>query len=285
MDDNSFRKAQAVGDLIHHVKPLLARHLAVVAQASGLTLAETGAAFRGLRDDGFRFRREEALPLLAGLEAIAATGAEGFELAVTVLLAEAVRSGRDVPGMALALQRLGAWPATLRAAVVNGAMWLGAVPEAADCVTRGKAEIAEALVRVARSMRRDELYAVAERGANLSADFAALMEGIGQRDGIMSGAALEVVELGARLPKQVGYEGCTAILLLNALHQGEGRGFAARWQEQGAVYCALQPSRRDAILSALRYFYETDPEFLADQPVQGAGRLGEGAIIPVVEDL
>jgi hypothetical protein len=276
MGDNSFRSAQVVGDLVHHVKPLLAVHLGAVSQASGLTPAETGAAFRGLRDDGFRFR-EQGAALRLGLEAIAATGAEGFELAVVVLLVDAVQGGRAFAASEMAAQRLGGWPATLRAAVAQG---LGL-----DGVTRGAAEIAEALLRVARSMRRDELYAVAERGGDLTADFAALMQGIGQRDGIMSGAALEVVELGARLPKQVGYEGCTAILLLNALYQGDGRGFAARWQEQGAVYCALQPSRRDAILAGVRYFYETDPGFLADQPVQGASRLGEGAIIPVVEDL
>lgn len=276
MGDNSFRLAQVVGDLVHHVKPLLAVHLGAVATASGLTLAETGAAVRGLRDGGFRFDAEGAA-LRAGLEAILATGGAGYELAVVLLLADAVQGGQDFAGRGLAVQRLGGWPATLRAAVAQG---LGL-----EGVTRGAAEIAEALLRVARSMRRDELYAVAERGGDLAADFAALMEGIGQRDGIMSGAVLEVVELGARLPKQAGYEGCTAILLLNALHQGEGRGFAARWQEQGAVYCALQPSRRDAILAGVRYFYESDAGFLADQPVLGAGRLGEGAIIPVVEDL
>lgn len=276
MGDNSFRLAQVVGDLVHHVKPLLAVHLGDVARASGLSLAETGAAVRDLRDGGFRFGAEESA-LRAGLEAILATGGAGYELAVVLLLADAVQGGQDFAGRGLTLQRLDGWPDTLRAAVAQGLGVEGA--------TRGAAEIAEPLQRVARSMRRDELYAVAERGADLTADFAALMEGIGQRDGIMSGAVLEVVELGARLPKQVGYEGCTAILLLNALHQGEARGFAARWQEQGAVYCALQPSRRDAILAGVRYFYETDAGFLADQPVLGAGRLGEGAIIPVVEDL
>lgn len=295
MPDNSFRAAQVLADLRHQVKPLLALHLAAVAGASGLTLAQTGEAFRVLRDDGFRFRRDEALPLLAGLQAIAQTGGAGFELAVVVLLADALQGGRGLAGMEVAAGRLRDWPPSLRAAVANGLLRAGevgllrpeAMPAAADCVTRRSAEIAEALLRVARSMRHDELYAVAERGADLTAGFAGLMAGIGQRDGIFAGmAGFDAVELGARLPKQAGYEGCTAILLLNAVQEGKGRcWFEARWQEQGAVYCTLQPSRRDAVLAGVRHLYETDRGFLRDAAVQGAARLGEGAIIPVVEDL
>ncbi len=291
MADNSFRAAQVLGDLVHQVKPLLAVHLAAVAGASGLSLAQTGQAFRDLRDDGFRFRRPEALPLLVGLEAIASTGGAGVELAVVVLLADALQGGRGLVGIEAAVQRLRDWPASLRAAVANGllrAAELGLLRlevAPADCVTRGAGEVAEALLRVARSMRRDEIYAVAERGADLTADFAALMAGIGENDGIFpQGAVFDLIELGARLPKQPGYEGCTAILLLNAVHSGRG-GFETRWQEQGAVYCALQPSRRDAVLAGIRYLYETDRGFLSDQAVQGADRLGEGAIIPVVEEL
>jgi hypothetical protein len=295
MQDNSFRSAQAVGDLLHHVKPLLALHLVAVAEASGLTLAQTGKAFRALRDDGFRFQRDEVLPLLAGLETISEAKAEGIELAVVVLLADALQRGRVLAGMDWAARHLRDWPASLRSAVANGLVRAGelgllrleALPTTEDCLTRGVAEIAEALLRVARSMRRDELYAVAERGADLAQDFADLMEAIGQRDGIFAaGAAFDLIELGAQLPKQAGYEGCTAVLLLNALHLGDGRAwFASRWQEQGAVYCALQPSRRDAILAGIRYLYETDRGFLRDHAVQTASRLGGGAIIPVVEDL
>jgi hypothetical protein len=288
--DNSFRSAQVLGDLVHQVKPLLAVHLAAVAEASGLTLAQTGAAFRGLRDAGFRFQRE-SVSLTEGLEGIVATGGAGFELAVVVLLADALQGGRALVAMEAAVRRLHDWPPTLRAAVANGLQRAGALGllrlavEPADCVTRGAGEVAEALLRVARSMRRDELYAVAERGADLTEDFAGLMAGIGQNDGIFAkGAVLELIELGARLPKQAGYEGCTALLLLNALHEGRG-GFETRWQEQGAVYCGLQPSRRDAVLAGVRYLYETDRAFLRDQAVQGADRLGEGAIIPVVEEL
>jgi hypothetical protein len=39
------------------------------------------------------------------------------------------------------------------------------------------------------------------------------------------------------------------------------------------------------VLAGVRYLYETDRAFLRDQAVEGADRLGEGAIIPVVEEL
>ncbi|MGV8952415.1 MAG: hypothetical protein ACOH2M_15015, partial [Cypionkella sp.] len=95
-----------------------------------------------------------------------------------------------------------------------------------------------------------------------------------------------VVEQTAVLPKRAGFEGSTAILLLNALQSGDAAGwFAQRWPVQGAVYCALQPSRRDAILGGVRFLYESDRDFCRDWLVDSAGRLGEGATIPFVTSL
>ena len=120
---DDFRTMQAVSDLIHHVKPLLAQHLAAVAEASAMGLRETGEAFARLRDDGFRFECDETLPLLDGLETIAITQAEGFDLAVVVLLADILQrrqaSGLLADAWDEACKRLRDWPATLRAAVAN----------------------------------------------------------------------------------------------------------------------------------------------------------------------
>jgi hypothetical protein len=302
--DNSFRTAQAVSDLVHHVKPLLALHLAVVARASGLTLAQTGAAFRALRDDGFRFQRDATFPLLDGLKSIAITQGEGFELALVVLLADNLQSQRTFAQVADAwgavVRRLRDGPATLRAAAANGLVRAGDVgimrlsthPTAADCLTRDAATIAEPLLQIARSMRQDELMSVAaaDYGRDVEHHLGALRSVIGQRDGIFLPEDYwypsKVVELTSHSAASPGYAGCTAILLLNALKIGDRLGwFSDRWSGQGAAYCALQPSRRDPILAAVRYLYESDRHFMDSALFDSAGRLGEGATLPVVTEL
>lgn len=301
--DKSFRTAQAVSDLIHHVKPLLAQHLASVAEASGMTLTETGEAFRRLRDDGYSFKRDETLRLFYGLQRLAAKEAEGFELAFVVLLADALQNPH-VPDFlievwAAAADQLADWPATLRAAAANGlrqAKTLGHInlytlPLDQDYQTHPAEPIADHLLRIARSMRRDELYEVAraDHCADLEKHFAALMEVIGKRDGIFletdARFPSEVVELTSHTPGAPGHEGCTVILLLNALQTSDRAGwFDFRWQNQGAAYCALKPSVRDPILTGIRHLYETDPEFLIFHTIDPS-RLSEGATIPVVDDL
>ncbi len=301
---DSFRTMQVVSDLVHHVKPLLAQHLAAVSEASGLTLRETGEAFARLRDDGFRFQRDETLALLDGLETIAISQAEGFDLAVVILLADVLQRRQGYELLAEtwdeACKRLPDWPATLRAAVANGlrrAVELSAIklqmpPTDADCQTHQPTEIAESLLRIARSMRRDELHAVAgaDHGCDIEKHFAALMEVIGKRDGIFPEGEVwypaEVIELTANVPSAPGFEGCTAILLLNAIAHGDHTGwFDFRWPLHGAAYCALRPSTRDPILAGIRHIYETDANFLSVETIDIAGRLGEGATIPVIGDL
>ena len=293
---NSFRTAQAVSDLVHHVKPLLAMHLAVVAVASGLTLAQTGEAFRALRDDGFQFRRDEVLPLLDGLQKLAMARAEGFELAVVVLLADALLarapSGLLADAWAEAEQRLRDWPATLRAAVANGlvraveqsVILLDRLPARRDCLTFSEPEVSETLLRVARAMHRHELEAIAlaDDGMHVEAYFDALIETLARFEGIFPKqglSPLKVVDLTSFDTKSSAFAGCTAILLLNAVKLGFDDGL--HWQNYGAAYCALKPSQRNALLAGYRYIYEFDQHF----SVEVAGRLGIGATIPVVDDL
>jgi len=300
---DSFRTMQAVSDLVHHVKPLLAQHLAVVAAASGLTLRETGEAFARLRDDGFRFQRDETLPLLDGFETIAITQSEGFDLAATVLLADVLQTSKAANSLAeawpAATAQLASWPATQRAAMANGLrrahdlghIALKTLPKDQEYQTRPAALIVDQLVRIARSMRRDELYEVARAGdaADIEKHFAALMDVIGKRDGIFPEGEnwfpAEVVELTAYVPGAPGHEGCTAILLLNALKtRDEMEWFDYRWEQQGAAYCALRPSTRDPILAGIRHLYETEENFLRVGTVD-LSRLGDGATIPVIDEL
>jgi len=259
--DNSFRTRQAVSDLAHHIKPLLAPHLAEVAAAAGLSLAETGAAFGMLRDDGFRFVRDQTLPLLDGLETIA-----------TDTLRAAVANG-------------------LRRAGQSGVLALDRPPCDADCLTRTAEVIAEPLLRIARSMNPNDLLAVAQadRGQDVARHLSALRDMIKNRDGILgpdeSWVPSEVIELTASAALRPGFEGCTAILLLNVLKNGDGMGWIrSRWPQLGAACCALRPSTRDPVLAGIRYVYESDPDFAGLLPGKPVHQPGFSGLIPVVQD-
>lgn len=302
-DDSSFRTWQAVSDLIHHIKPLLAVHLHAVAQTMGVTPREVGVAVGHLRDDGFAFRRDATLGLMDGLETIAIGGDAGFDLAVVVLLADVLQSRSAAPILAdvwpEAAVRLPQWPATLRAAMAKGlvrARELGLIqiepPAPALGVTRGADEIAGHLLQIVRSMRRDELLTVAQadRGDDAERHHAALLDCIARRDGIFppdeNWYPSEVVELVAHDPQHPGHAGCTAILLLNVLKHGDRQDwFGYRWQKQAAAYMALKPSQRDPILAGIRHIYETEGHFLESATVDF--NLGQtiGRTIPVVDDL
>ncbi len=293
MAANCFRTAQAVSDLVHHVKPLLARDLVVVAAASGLTLSQAGTAFRTLRDDNFRFQRAGTLALKGGLELIVSGQGEGFELAVVILLTDALQrrapSGRLAAVWAEAGQRLRDWPATLRAAVANALLrasdllliQLEVLPTQADRLTRATAGVADPLLRVARAIHRHTLEEIAQADRGMDADnhYMALIETLARREGIFPIDGMSpflVVNLTSLQTHSDAFAGCTALLLLNNL-AGDG----VHWQNYGAVYCALKPSQRDALLAGFRYVYETSASFAPDI----AGRLGGGATIPVVDDL
>ncbi len=297
-EDHSFRTWQAVGDLVHHVKPLLAVHLGAVAEASGLSIRAAGAAVGRLRDDHFRFADETAA-LREGLEALALTRGEGFDLAVVTLLADVLQT-RHGNGLLAevwteAKLRLRDWPDTLRAAVANGlrrAVELGAIeleaPSDDECLTRGADAIAPALLRIVRAMRPDELLAVAaaDDGQEAERHLAALKEMIRHRDGIFlpdeDEYPLEVVARTALGADNPGFEGCTALLLLNLLKTGlTDPGFDWKWERLAAAYGALRPSARDPILAAIRHLYETGPDFLGSSEAD----FQAGLIITVVDEV
>ena len=301
--DTSFRTWQTVADLTHHVKPLLPQAFGALADASGLTSVQTGEALQMLRDDHFSFSQDETFALLDGLEALATAQAEGFELAVVVLLTDLLQtrqgSGLAAEVWAAAGTRLRTWPDTLRAAVANGlrrAVALGLIsqepPPAQDCVTRAAVMIAEPLLRIARAMRPDELDAVVHEdyGNDVARHLAALKHVIRNQNGIFSGDQAwfpaEVVELAAHVADRPGFEGCTALLLLNALAKGDLReDIAIRWPRLGPAYCALRPSARDPVLAGIRHIYESDPGFMDLALFEVSARLEAGVLIPVVHDL
>lgn len=301
--DSSFRTWQAVADLVHHIKPLLTPHLGAVARAMGVTPRAAGDAVGLLRDDGFAFRQDGTLALMGAVETLAIEGGRGFDLAVVMLLADLLQS-RAPQGLLpdvwrLTAARLPHWPETLRAAVANGlgrARELGLIEmeplDAALCVTRPAEVIAEHLLQIARSMRREDLLAVAQAdyGRDAERHHAALLDCISRQDGIFPTGEnwhpSELVELCAHDQAHPGFPGCTAILLLNVLQNGDPQDwFGFRWQQQAAAYGRLKPSQRDPILAGVRYIYETEAYFLGAATVDFNPAAAAGRAIPVVDVL
>jgi hypothetical protein len=278
--DMGFRTAQAVADLVHHIGPLIQVHFGALTAASELSPQEAGAALVLLRDDGFARRREETRALVGGLEDLASAGGAGFDLAVLVLLADLLQRRQGMGLLAEvwdeAARRLTERPATLRAAVANGLVRAGELglmalktpPSLDDCLTREAAEISEHLLQIARSMRPDQLDAVARAdfGDDAALHLGGLKDLIGKRNGILRAGEyiipLEVVQLSSNDPDHPGFAGCTAILLLNALESGDRHNrFKFHWARKGEAYGQLKPSHRDPILAAFRHIYESDRDF------------------------
>ena len=85
------RLPQAVADLAFQIKALLPASLGDIAAASGQSLAETGASFRILRDDQYRFQAVQTQPLYQGLVQIALAQGPGFQICAVILLADLVQ--------------------------------------------------------------------------------------------------------------------------------------------------------------------------------------------------
>jgi hypothetical protein len=72
----------------------------------------------------------------------------------------------------------------------------------------------------------------------------------------------EVLELASHDPAHPGHLVATAILLVTAIARGDLQGwFSYRWEQQALVYERLPAGARWAVLSAIRYLYESDPSF------------------------
>lgn len=283
------RLPQAVADLAFQIKALLPASLGDIAAASGQSLAETGASFRVLRDDQYRFQAVQTQPLYQGLLQIALAQGQGFQLCAVILLADVLQRETAAPELAafwpMLQARLQDQPAVLRAALANGlrqaaAKRLIVLPGPLLpllCLTRGAAEIAPALLRVARAMRHHEIYAVCAAGPDLQASHAGLIASITEQDGILLPIPRGVVWQAARQPDALGFAGCTALLALNALHGAVlPADFAALWADFSVATLALPPSKRDPICAAYRFVYEQEAGFAP---------ASSGFALPVVEEL
>ena len=172
-------------------------------------------------------------------------------------------------------------PAPVRAALTNGFDRLRDLqllpedckPMAADLITLPRASIEPALKTLARAMTLREIDHVSRADYGYRADRhrEALLELLASPEIAYPPGEYwfpaEVVELVAHVPTSPGYIPCMAILLLDAVRDGDRMGNAEfRIQNQWALLENLPQRARDAFFAAFRYLYETVPAWSANLP-------------------
>jgi hypothetical protein len=124
------------------------------------------------------------------------------------------------------------------------------------------------LREIAQAATEEELetIAAADHGHGKAAHLAALRSVISEQGCVLlpgqDRVPSEVVELASHVPERPGHLVATAVLLATALTRGDDMGwFDYRWEQQARTYLALPAGPRWAVLSAIRYLYESDPGF------------------------
>jgi hypothetical protein len=281
-----FRPLQASQDLAHLAR--LAPRSALQRVAAGVPTADMapGAAQRAIfalvHEDGCRLSPGTTLPLHETLLLAATLPDEDFEafvLATMILLADRLQGGAGPDDLfwhwdAFAEHYLTAAPVQ-RAALILGFHGLAeaGLLSSADIHLRPVTGVDVAPVRadlraIAEGAGEDVLSAIAlaDHGGEAPAHLAALHHVVRQQGSVLQPGQewvpSEVLELASHDPAHPGHLVATAILLVTALARGDAQGwFSYRWEQQALVYERLSPGARWAVLSAIRYLYETDPGF------------------------
>ena len=282
-----FRPLQASHDLAHLAR--MAPHSALQRIAASVppTDMAQGLAQQALEvlvyEDGCRLTQDRTLPLHETLLLSASLPDEDFEafvLATMILLADRLQGGAGPDDLfwhwdAFAEHYLTAAPAH-RAALVLGFRGLaeaGLLP-AADIHLRPVSGVELARVRadlraIAEGAGDDVLQAIAaaDYGDRATDHLSALRDVIGSQGSVLRPGQewipAEVVELASHDPAHTGHLVATALLLTTAMARGDDQGwFSYRWEQQALVYDRLPAGARWAVLSAIRYLYETDPGFV-----------------------
>jgi hypothetical protein len=187
---------------------------------------------------------------------------------------------------------LRAAPPPVRAALMNGFKRLcdlqllpeDCEPQAADLVTHPPTSLEPALITLARNMTLCEIDHVSRADYGYQADRhrEALVTLLGDPALAYPPGEYwfpaEVVELVSHVPKSTGYIPCTAIVLLDAVRDGDRMENAAfRLGRQWTDLNALPQRARDAFFAAFRFLYESGPCWSA--------RLPEPVTLPWVENI
>lgn len=294
-----FRTLQAIQDLVEVAR--LARPATLERIASGIPFGRMadGAAEAALtsliQDENARIATPTSVELHDSLLLAAALPDDDFDAFVTataILLADRLQNGLGQDDLYWnwdAFQdhyRLAG--ACERAAIMNGfrrlhdlgGVRLDEVPNRADLLTLGRIEVKEALRKLVLGLTTDILSAISRanygyQSADLFAQFRALLS---DQAGLLRAGQTDMkdaLRIAAQTPNNAGFGGATMILLLNAVETGDADSdLAEMWSKFADLYEATPPEPRWAILSGLRYLYESTPRWgsglliLRDQPIR-----------------
>jgi hypothetical protein len=281
-----FRPLQASHDLAHLARmaprTVLMRIAAGVPPADMAPEAAKRAIFALVHEGACRLTPDFTLPLHETLLLSASMPDDDFEafvVATMILLADRLQGGAGPDDLywhwdAFAEHYLTAAPVP-RAALMLGFHGLadaGLLP-AADIHLRPVSGVEVARVRadlraIAETTGDDVLRAIAgaDYGGGAPGRLAALRDVIVSQGSVLrpgqDWAPSEVLELASHDPAHPGHLAATAVLLGTAMALGDAQGwFSYRWEQQALVYERLPGGARWAVLSAIRYLYETDPGF------------------------
>ncbi len=281
-----FRPLQAAHDLVHLAQR--ADEDALKRLAHGVPSSDMSAddALATLSDLIFarscRIETDDALRLHETL-LLAATlpddDFDAFELATMILLADRLKGGRGPDNLFWHWDafcdhyRLGA--AAHRAALINEyieAERAGRLPKgsvnAAPVTGVDVGRVREDLRAMAGDATDAELGAIAaaDYGDRTDEHLAAIQNVITEQGCVLkpdqSWVPSEVLELAAYDPEKPGFAVATAVLLVTVMARGDEQGwFDYRWEQFALAYQNLPDPARWAVLSAVRYLYETDIYF------------------------
>ncbi|MEM9787697.1 MAG: hypothetical protein AAF801_14430 [Pseudomonadota bacterium] len=274
----SFRRAQASFDLIGLLQACDRDRLR---QLGGPDL------LRIVQDKNCRFEEASDEACYSAVAGAVLDAGEDAALAAAVLVANDLQYGlwpgdtRDLADFAAA--RIHAAGHVLRSAILRGLDVLESerpkygqacrfLPELPR-LTQEPGQILPALCKIAQAMdpATRKSVAHADYGDRSDQHFEALNAVLAREDCRFekdeTWCLSEVVELVAFVRSTPGFVNCTALLLANAILQGEDGGcFDHRWTILAQDYNALPPRVRWPISSGVRCLYEMDEDFMFHEP-------------------
>lgn len=157
--------------------------------------------------------------------------------------------------------------------------------DAQDCLTNKREEVVAPLLTLAQSLTPKERIEIAKADYGYEVDIflAALNDLLASDDCRFrdSWYPAEVVELVSHVPGTIGFEGCTALVLANAIYDGDGVGNASfRWEGLGSTYQDLRLEVRTPFLRAFRHLYEEVPDWAPFWGTRKSGRMTRDQLIP-----
>ncbi|QTD57172.1 hypothetical protein [Parasphingorhabdus cellanae] len=165
-------------------------------------------------------------------------------------------------------------------------------PTASDRTTLMTDDVLNALMELARSLSPRERCEIAESdyGADAKKQLVSLNRLLESSDcRIRSGESwfpAEVIELASHDPQNSGFVGCTALVLINAIHN---KGFdgqsASRWRAHHLAYRNLKLPEREIIISGFRHIYEIATEWDPYWDYSASDPIPINAIIPTSPDI